>query len=289
MDDDFEPFMRIAVDEAVQSPPDGARVGVVIVRDGVVLVKGHKGEDGTSKHAEAVALAKALEGAVDVRGATAFVTLEPCANLESKRICCADLLADAGVATVYIGRYDRNPRVNRQGWRALRDRGIRCCDFTAAFRNELDQLNVTFDGYFLRRNGLHGTAKFDHSQNGHRYNLATDDSPSAPVWTTSWHTCGVDSIYAHDGRPGNVALARFAQAFDDIDDPDAYDYESASAELNRGDIAIYRNEHGHALVRLLAVEPPPPYGDTPHVSIKIDYELRPYTPTTSDHDTTATP
>jgi diaminohydroxyphosphoribosylaminopyrimidine deaminase / 5-amino-6-(5-phosphoribosylamino)uracil reductase len=276
--DDPRPFMRLAVDAAARSPADGARVGAVLVRDGAVLVTGHKGEDGTSKHAEAVALEKAAAGGIDVRGATAFVTLEPCANIGSKRTRCADLLADAGITTVYIGRYDRMFRINRQGWKALRDRGIKCRDFQADFRDELDELNQTFDGFFLRRNGLHGTARFDHRQNGGRYELATDDSPSALVWTTRWTTRGSDSIYAYGGNPGTVALARFAQEFDEIDDPDAYDFQGTSAELELGDIAIYRNQHGHALVRLLAVEAAPPYGTTAHVSLKIDYELRPYRP-----------
>lgn len=180
MTDDPRPFMRLAVDEAARSPADGARVGAVLVRHGVVLVTGHKGEDGTTKHAEAVALEKAAAGGIDVRGATAFVTLEPCANIGSKRTCCAELLADAGINTVYIGRYDRMYRINRQGWKALRDRGIRCRDLQADFRGELDELNQTFDGFFLRRNGLHGTARFDHRQNGGRYELRLMTIPQLP-------------------------------------------------------------------------------------------------------------
>lgn len=74
---------------------------------------GHKGEDGTTKHAETTALDKAADAGIDVLGATAFVALEPCANITTRRVCCADRLADAGVAAVYIGRYDRNPQINR--------------------------------------------------------------------------------------------------------------------------------------------------------------------------------
>lgn len=266
--------MRLAVEEARRSPEDGARVGAVLVHDGEVLATGRKGEDGTTKHAEAIALDKAVAAGA-VSGATAFVTLEPCFNIESKRVSCADRLADAGVAEVYIGRYNRNPRVNRLGWKRLRDRGVRCFDFYAEYRGELDDLNKVFDGYFLRRKGLCGTARFDYTQNGGRYELATDDGPDSLAWTTEWTTCGADSIDAYGGRPGNVALARYAESFDEIDDPDAYDYENSSAELEIGSIAIYRNANGHALVRLLAVEPPPPYGSTPHVSLKINYELRP--------------
>jgi diaminohydroxyphosphoribosylaminopyrimidine deaminase/5-amino-6-(5-phosphoribosylamino)uracil reductase len=273
--EDIRPFMRLAVDEANRSPTGDARVGAVLVRDGVVLATGHKSEDGPGRHAEEVVLDRALAAGIDARGATAFVTLEPCANLQGKRTPCAQRLADAGVATVYIGRYDRNPRINRQGWKALVNRGITCRDFAAEFRHELDQINATFDGWFLRRDGLRGKVRFDHRQNGGRYELATDDSPVALVWTTEWTTRGRDSIYAYGGHPGTVALARYAREFHDIDDPDAYDYQNSSAPLGLGDIAIYRNQHGHALVRLLAVEPEPPYGETPHTSLTIDYELRP--------------
>ena len=257
-------------------------MGVVIVRDGAVLVSGHKGEDGTTKHAEAIAVAKAADFGLGLRGAIAFVTLEPCANIESKRTCCADLLADAGISSVYIGRYDRNPRINRQGWRRLRDRGVKCYDFTPGFRDQLNHLNATFDGHFLRRNGLRGTAKFDYTQNGGRYDLATSEGPEAQVWTTSWGSRGPTSVYAKGPGTGVIALARFAQDFEEIDDPDAYDFENHFAELDLGSIAIYRTQDGHALVRVVAVEPPPPWGSTPHVSVKIDYELRPTASTSPD-------
>ena len=271
-------FMRMAVDEARKSPPTAVPpVGVLLVRNGTVLAAGHKGEDGTGKHAEVAVLEKAASAGIDLKDSTAYVTLEPCSNIASKaRLGCADLLANAGVTRVYIGRCDRNPRINRQGWKRLRDRGLQCLDFTSELRAELDRLTATFDGYFLRREGLSGVARFDFTQNGGRYELATGPEAGAQTWKTQWTTRGYDSIYAYGGRPGQVALARYAEAFSEIDDPDAYDYESSSAELAIGMIAIYRNEHGHALVQLLEVEPPPPYGQTPHVSVKIRYELRPY-------------
>lgn len=286
MTDDVRQFMRLAVEQAAQSSGK-TRVGAVIVRDRAVLVTGHKGEEGSTKHAELVALDKAAASGIDLRGATAFVTLEPCANNESKRPPCSERLADAGIVAVYIGRYDRMPLVQRQGWKTLTDRGVKCLDFDADFRDELDRINATWDGFFLRRNvSTDGTkAKFDYTQNGGRIDLATDESPSAPVWTTTWKNRGSDGIYAYGGTPGVVAHARFAREFDQIDDPGAYDFQDHVVGLGLGDIAIYRNEHGHALVRLLAVEPPPPYGTTPHVSVTIDFQLRPRLSDTRDATT----
>lgn len=270
-------LMRRAVEEARKSPESGARVGVVLARDGVLLMSAHKGEGGGTKHAEEIALDKAKAEDLDLAGATAYVTLEPCSNLESKnRLCCADRLADAGIAEVFIGRYDINPRINRLGWRALTARGVVCRDFPQDLRDELAALTATFEGFFLRRDGLHGTAKFDFTQNGGRYVLATGPEETAATWTTRWGKRGPGSIYANGGTPGVVALARYAQSFDQIDDPSSYDFENHFAELEVGMIAIYRNDHGHALVRLLDVEVPGSPGGPVHVSMKIDYELRPF-------------
>lgn len=273
--DDVREFMQRAVDEAARSPAGAARVGAVLVtKDGQVYT-GHKSESAPPDlHAEVVALNKARAAGAKLRGATAFVTLEPCANIEAKRIPCAQLLADAGISTVDIGRFDRMPLVHHQGWKLLTDRGVLCRDFPADLRDTLDQLNATQNSWFLRREGLSGKARFDHMQNGGRYDLATDDGPDAATWTTQWTPAGGDSIYAYGGHPGFVASAPFARRFDQIDDPDAYDYGSSSVMLTVGDIAIYRNQNGHALVRLLSVEAGPRWG-TSHTQLMIDYKLRP--------------
>ncbi|MGC5032200.1 deaminase [Micromonospora sp. DT229] len=274
MDDPNRQFMRIAIEEAKKSAEDGARVGAVLVRDGVLLMAGHKGELGDKMHAEQVVLKKAEEAGIDLRGATAFVTLEPCSNLTTKRTCCADLLAAAGVAEVYIGRYDINPQINRLGWRALVDNGVRCRDFPADLRKELEALTSRFEGYFLRRDGLTGIAKFDFTQNGGQYVFATDETENARVWVTRWNNCGAQAIYANGGLPGFVALARYAREFDEIDDPDALDYGSHSACVAIGEIASFRNEHGHVLCKVLQIEPTPDYGGGPHVSVKVSYQIR---------------
>lgn len=274
MDDAIRAFMRIAVDEAHKSPSEGARVGAVLVRNGEVLTRGYKGELRDGIHAEEIVLTKAREKGVEVGGSTLFVTLEPCSNLRTKKICCADLLAAAGIVEVYIGRYDINPQIYRLGWRALVDNGIRCRDFDADFREELKQLSVRFEGYFLRREGLTGVAKFDFTQNGGRYDFATDDTADAILWRTRWTECGAKAVYAYGGYPGVVALARYAQSFDEIDDPDALDYGDSSVEVSIGDIAIFRNDRGHILCKVLQVEPTAAYGGGPHVSVKIAYQIR---------------
>ena len=94
-------------------------VGCVIVRDGRVLGRGWTA-DGGRPHAETQALHQAGEGA---RGATAYVTLEPCAH-HGKTPPCAEALVAAGVARVVAATGDPDPRVAGRGLAILRAAGI---------------------------------------------------------------------------------------------------------------------------------------------------------------------
>ncbi len=95
-------------------------VGCVLVRDGQVVGRGWTQPTGRP-HAEAMALA---EAGTDARGATAYVTLEPCAHESARGPACADLLVAAGVARVVVALGDPDPRTNGQGIARLRDAGI---------------------------------------------------------------------------------------------------------------------------------------------------------------------
>jgi len=94
-------------------------VGCVIVKDGVIVGRGRT-RDGGRPHAEADALAQAGDAA---RGATVYVTLEPCAHF-GKSPPCADALIGAGVAKVVSALEDPFPEVNGQGHARLRAAGI---------------------------------------------------------------------------------------------------------------------------------------------------------------------
>ena len=94
-------------------------VGCVIVKDGRVVGCGHTATGGRP-HAEPQALAMAGDAA---RGATAYVTLEPCAH-HGKTPPCAEALIAAGVARVVIACEDPDPRVNGGGSAMLRAAGI---------------------------------------------------------------------------------------------------------------------------------------------------------------------
>ena len=94
-------------------------VGCVIVKDGVIVGRGRT-RDGGRPHAEVDALDQAGDAA---RGATVYVTLEPCSHF-GKSPPCADALIKAGVVRVMSAMEDPNPQVNGQGHARLRAAGI---------------------------------------------------------------------------------------------------------------------------------------------------------------------
>ena len=98
---------------------DHPLVGAVVVRDGEVVGEGWYEFDGV-RHAEAIALEQAGDAA---RGATLYVTLEPCSH-HGRTPPCADAVVAAGVARVVVGARDPNPVVDGRGLELLRAAGI---------------------------------------------------------------------------------------------------------------------------------------------------------------------
>ncbi|MDO9367153.1 MAG: bifunctional diaminohydroxyphosphoribosylaminopyrimidine deaminase/5-amino-6-(5-phosphoribosylamino)uracil reductase RibD [Sphingopyxis sp.] len=115
--------MAVAIALARRGRPASApnpNVGCVIVKDDRVIARGWT-QAGGRPHAEAAALAAAGAAA---RGATAYVTLEPCAHASLRGPCCTDALIAAGVARVVIAAQDPDPRTNGQGIARLQEAGI---------------------------------------------------------------------------------------------------------------------------------------------------------------------
>ncbi|MFV8527456.1 bifunctional diaminohydroxyphosphoribosylaminopyrimidine deaminase/5-amino-6-(5-phosphoribosylamino)uracil reductase RibD [Ralstonia pseudosolanacearum] len=116
------------------------RVGCVLVRDDTVIGEGFTQPAGQD-HAEIQAIKDAQARGHDVRGATAYVTLEPCSHF-GRTLPCADRLVEAGIARVVAAMEDPNPTVSGRGLQRLREAGIdvRC----GLLEREARELNIGF-------------------------------------------------------------------------------------------------------------------------------------------------
>jgi diaminohydroxyphosphoribosylaminopyrimidine deaminase/5-amino-6-(5-phosphoribosylamino)uracil reductase len=94
-------------------------VGAVVVKDGVIIGRGWT-QPGGRPHAETEALKRAGKAA---KGATLYVTLEPCSH-QGKTPPCTDAILLSGIARVVSALEDSNPEVAGQGYAKLRERGI---------------------------------------------------------------------------------------------------------------------------------------------------------------------
>jgi diaminohydroxyphosphoribosylaminopyrimidine deaminase / 5-amino-6-(5-phosphoribosylamino)uracil reductase len=117
-------------------------VGCVIVKDKRVVGRGWTQARGRP-HAEAVALEEAGEAA---RGATVYVTLEPCAHVSARGPTCADLLVAAGVTRVVAAVGDPDPRTDGRGLKVLDVGGV-ATDVGVC----VSQAHRSMAGFFTRR------------------------------------------------------------------------------------------------------------------------------------------
>ena len=135
------PYMEVALSlarEGLGRTSPNPAVGAVIVRDGEVVGRGFHTWAGV-KHAEIMALEEAGERA---RGATVYVTLEPCSH-QGRTEPCADALIEAGVAKVVAAMEDPNPRVRGDGLRRLKAAGIEV-ELAAEHEAEAARLNEAY-------------------------------------------------------------------------------------------------------------------------------------------------
>ena len=119
------------------------RVGCVIVRDGEVIGAGHTQPAGQA-HAEIQALRDAAARGNDVRGATAYVTLEPCSHY-GRTPPCSNALIEAGLGRVVAAMGDPNPLVAGRGMAQLEAAGIEVASGLLA--DAAYELNI---GFFSR-------------------------------------------------------------------------------------------------------------------------------------------
>ena len=193
---DDRTYMRRALDLAKQAEgfaSPNPMVGCVIVRDGVVVGEGFHARPG-APHAEAAALAAAGEAA---RGATMYVTLEPCSHY-GRTPPCTDAILDAGVTEVVFAAADPNP-LACGGASTLEAAGVRARG--GVCEDEARDLNrFFFAGLYLDRPYV--IAKFAASLDG---KIATRSGDS------KWITGPEARLRAHDLRQAVDAILVGAQ------------------------------------------------------------------------------
>ena len=123
---DDDNFMTLALDIAALgrgSVEPNPMVGAVLVREGRQLASGFHRRFG-GPHAEVEAVQAARAAGVDLRGATLYVTLEPCSHTHKKTPPCAPMLAGLGLARVVVAMEDPDPNVQGRGLAMLRAAGV---------------------------------------------------------------------------------------------------------------------------------------------------------------------
>ncbi|GAB2875926.1 bifunctional diaminohydroxyphosphoribosylaminopyrimidine deaminase/5-amino-6-(5-phosphoribosylamino)uracil reductase RibD [Pseudoduganella ginsengisoli] len=138
--------MKLALEWAAKglyTTSPNPRIGCVIVKDGKVIGAGVTQPAGQD-HAEIQAMKDAQARGHDVRGATAYVTLEPC-NHHGRTPPCSDALVRAGLGRVVAAMEDPNPLVAGQGMAKLAAAGIETA--TGLMADEAYEMNI---GFFSR-------------------------------------------------------------------------------------------------------------------------------------------
>lgn len=167
-------------------------VGAVIVSDGRVLAEGwHRAFGGL--HAERDALRNAAAAGVDVRGATMYVTLEPCCHF-GKQPPCTDAIIEAGIARVVSGSSDPNPQVAGRGIVALREHGVEVVEHV--LKEECDELNKAFLHYITTGRPL-VTLK---------YAMTLDGKTACASGASRWVTGEAARRHVHEQRHASASV-----------------------------------------------------------------------------------
>lgn len=133
-------------------------VGAVVVKDGKVIGRGYHARCG-GLHAERAALADCT---VSPRGATMYVTLEPCCH-QGRQPPCTDAILAAGIARVVVGSDDPNPLVAGKGLEILRRGGVEVV--SGVLREACDALNPVFF-HFIRTRRPYVVMKYAMTMDG---------------------------------------------------------------------------------------------------------------------------
>ncbi|MDD4908263.1 MAG: bifunctional diaminohydroxyphosphoribosylaminopyrimidine deaminase/5-amino-6-(5-phosphoribosylamino)uracil reductase RibD [Candidatus Omnitrophica bacterium] len=178
-----EYYMNLAVRLALKGSGATApnpMVGALIVKNGRIVGRGYHEKAG-SPHAEIAALDEAGK---DARGASLYVSLEPCAHF-GKTPPCVDKIIRSGIKEVVIGMIDPNPLNNGRGCKILKEHRIKVT--AGVMEEKLRKLNESFIKYITKKLPF-VTVKVAQSLDG---KIATNTGDS------KWITSDRSRVYAH--------------------------------------------------------------------------------------------
>jgi diaminohydroxyphosphoribosylaminopyrimidine deaminase/5-amino-6-(5-phosphoribosylamino)uracil reductase len=177
-----ENFMRRALKlahDTIGLASPNPQVGCVLVQGAKIIAEGAHLYD-QRDHAEIVALKQAVQHGIEVRGATAYVTLEPCSH-HGRTGPCADTLIAAGIARCVIATQDPNPQVTGQGIAKLHAAGVEVT--LGILQQPARQLNDAF-AHFIQRHTPLVTLKAALSVDGKLAPPPAHRFPNQPHWLT---------------------------------------------------------------------------------------------------------
>ncbi|HTH53380.1 MAG TPA: bifunctional diaminohydroxyphosphoribosylaminopyrimidine deaminase/5-amino-6-(5-phosphoribosylamino)uracil reductase RibD [Edaphobacter sp.] len=187
----MERALLLASETAALASPN-PQVGCVLVRDGEILGEGaHLYEH--YDHAEIVALKQAASRGLSTKGATAYVTLEPCSH-HGRTGPCADALIAAGIARCVVATSDPNPLVSGRGIGKLRDAGIEV--ISGVLQQPARDLNDAF-AHFIRTQTPYVTLKAAVSSDGKLAPPAESRPSNQPYWLTGAVARGEVQLLRH--------------------------------------------------------------------------------------------
>jgi diaminohydroxyphosphoribosylaminopyrimidine deaminase/5-amino-6-(5-phosphoribosylamino)uracil reductase len=129
--------LRLAAKARGRTSPN-PMVGAMVVKNDRIIARGYHHRAG-EPHAEAIALKRAGAAA---RGATLYVSLEPCSHTNKRTPPCSPLVVASGVKRVVVAMIDPNPRVSGGGIKAIKQAGIEVV--TGVLEDEAKKLNEAF-------------------------------------------------------------------------------------------------------------------------------------------------
>lgn len=164
-------------------------VGAVVEKDGRIIGEGFHEKYG-EMHAERNALKHCIE---DSKGATMYVTLEPCCHY-GKQPPCTEAIIQSGIKRVIIGSDDPNPRVAGKGIRELKKHGIEVsCGF---MKKECDELNPIF--FYYMKTGLPFVTM--------KYAMTLDGKTATFSGKSKWITSELARNHVHKQRHRHMAI-----------------------------------------------------------------------------------